>query len=162
MCGRYDFFRNFESLRRHFKTLEIDSFELNPFTAYPSGQYPVITKNGLQHMTWGFLPEWADKGSKPQINARVETARQKPYFKKACQIGRCLIPANRFTEWESAGEKIPHQFELEANECFAGIYEQNRFCILTKPAESGIARIHDRMPFIVKATAGERWLLYAR
>lgn len=48
---------------------------------------------------WGLLPSWAaPDGTKP-INAKVETADTKPYFRTAWKSGRCIIPADGFYEW---------------------------------------------------------------
>lgn len=50
----------------------------------------------------GILPSWADKYDAKSINARLETAATKPYFRKAWKSGRCLIPADRWYDWSAA------------------------------------------------------------
>ncbi len=48
-------------------------------------------------MKWGFsLP----KSSSPVVNARVETASEKPLFKEHWARHRCIIPASWYYEWE--------------------------------------------------------------
>ena len=38
---------------------------------------------------WGLLPSWADPMAQKPINARLDTAATKPYFRKAWKTGRC-------------------------------------------------------------------------
>ena len=65
---------------------------------------------------WGLVPFWAkdsDFGART-INARSETAAQKPAFRAAFRYRRCLIPADGFYEWAGAGEKSnPSSFILK-------------------------------------------------
>ena len=50
---------------------------------------------------WGLVPPWADDPSIGHrlINARAETATQRPAFRHAFRHRRCLIPADGFYEW---------------------------------------------------------------
>ena len=57
-------------------------------------------------MKWGFqIP-----GRSLIVNARTETAAQKPTFKEAWERHRCIIPASWYYEWEhfvgNTGQKI--------------------------------------------------------
>ncbi|MBY0579804.1 MAG: SOS response-associated peptidase [Burkholderiales bacterium] len=43
-------------------------------------------------LKWGLLPSWADKDDAKPINARLETAATKPYFRKAWKSGAVSSP----------------------------------------------------------------------
>jgi len=52
-------------------------------------------------LRWGLVPSWAEDLSIGQrlINARAETAAERPSFRSAFRKRRCLIPASSFFEW---------------------------------------------------------------
>lgn len=116
---------------------------------------------------WGFLPAWADpKGQKP-INARVETAAKKPYFRKAWKTGRCLIPADGWYEWNVTDKgKQPYFLHRADGQpmLMAGLYETNphvnitSFAILTTEADGKLREVHDRKPVVLSAEAGMQWI----
>ncbi|MFN9218247.1 MAG: SOS response-associated peptidase, partial [Planctomyces sp.] len=62
-------------------------------------------------MRWGLVPSWAKDLSigSQMINARSETAAEKPSFRSAFVRRRCLIPADGFYEWQKLadGRKQP-------------------------------------------------------
>lgn len=55
---------------------------------------------------WGLIPNWAKDASIGQklINARSETASEKPSFRNAMRKSRCLIVADGFFEWTDPDE----------------------------------------------------------
>lgn len=70
--------------------------------ARPTDVVPVLASNreggrSVFPMRWGFRLE----GTKPTllINARAETAAQKPTFRDAWAAHRCAIPASGYYEW---------------------------------------------------------------
>jgi putative SOS response-associated peptidase YedK len=115
-----------------------------------------------QAMKWGF----AGFSGKPIINARSETALQKPMFQQAMLERRCLIPASGYYEWQKSGaEKTKYRFYLSGGPMyFAGCYRQDKnsplanFVILTRQAVGGVEAIHERMPVIISKRQVEAWL----
>ena len=54
------------------------------------------------------------------INARAETAAEKPSFRSAFRSRRCLIPADGFYEWKREnGGKQPYHLRMEDGRPFA-------------------------------------------
>ena len=84
----------------------------------------------LSMLRWGLIPAWAKEpniGYK-LINARAETAHEKPSFRAAFRARRCLIPADGFYEWARAGKgkaKQPWLFGMKGGGgfAFAGLWE---------------------------------------
>lgn len=81
------------------------------------------------------------------------------------EMHRCLIPASKFYEWKSIGEKKKEKYEFFAPGeilYLAGIYhkdpEGGRFTILTREAEGCMTGIHHRMPRILRKKDIEVWL----
>jgi len=62
----------------------------------------------------GLIPWWAKdlSGAAGMINARSETATDKPAFRDVLKLRRCLIPADGFYEWAKTGKaKQPYCFD---------------------------------------------------
>jgi putative SOS response-associated peptidase YedK len=121
---------------------------------------------------WGFVPSWA-KGpgtSLKMINARVETAAERPAFRGAFERFRCLIVADGFYEWrrEPAGKQPFHITRSDgAAFAFAGLWSiwydgaggKLRSCtILTTAPNASVAPLHDRMPVILAREHESEWL----
>jgi putative SOS response-associated peptidase YedK len=139
----------------------------------------VITEDDeIQIMKWGLIPHWFRGDNWKEIasktlNARSETADEKPSFEEAMQH-RCIVPSTGFFEWKTIGkEKIPYFIQPSRDEVFhmAGIFDawrdpNNRaltrtFSILTCEANPLMAEIHNtkhRMPSILLKDQIEDWL----
>jgi putative SOS response-associated peptidase YedK len=116
---------------------------------------------------WGLVPDWANEPPKaPTINARSETAAERPLFRSAFKYRRCLIPADGYYEWQRSGTtKRPFRLHLDERLfSFAGLWAENdrlgvtSCTILTLPAAPQIAHIHDRMPVILDPEAYQAWI----
>ncbi len=97
MCGRYALPEPGD-IPVHFKGTRV-GYDVKPrYNAAPSQELPVIVNDSDQHvelMRWGLVPSWAKDiriGYK-MINARAETLEEKPSFRKALTLRRCIIPA---------------------------------------------------------------------
>ena len=169
MCGRYFF--NPEGWNEMLGELQRKYGEQAQQMAqgeiFPSQWVAVKANDRRQRPGW-FLMQWGFKGFKGSqrlINARVETAAQKPTFGEAMACRRCLIPAQGYYEWEQH-QLGKQKYALEpVNEEFAylaGLYrhEENgpALVILTREAAPGIRHIHHRMPVILREKDAAQWL----
>ena len=112
-------------------------------------------------MKWGYTMD----NRAPIINARSESAAEKPLFRDGMQQRRCLIPAAHYFEWERRGkQKIKNAIKPVGSESMyrAGIYRINHgtaeFTILTREPGACIRHIHDRMPVILPRDILADWL----
>ena len=74
---------------------------------------------------------------------------------------RCVAVADGFYEWKRQGkEKTPHYFFREDLKpiFFAGIFQQDQFCLITEEANQNIKEIHLRQPVILNQTDINRYL----
>ena len=112
-------------------------------------------------MEWGYgMP-----GGRRLINARSETAAEKPLFRDSMRSRRCLLPMSAYFEWEHRGrQRVKYRIAPEADglHFLAGLYrlEEGRpvCAVLTAGAAPEIAFIHDRMPVILPEEKSEDWL----
>lgn len=126
---------------------------------------------------WGLIPSWAkdDSIGTRLVNARAETAPDKPAFRSAMSRRRCIVPVSGFYEWQKSesGAKKPW-YIYRADErimLLAGLWESwtggpdgpqqppvETFTILTTSANSAVAPIHDRMPVVLEPEQAGKWL----
>jgi putative SOS response-associated peptidase YedK len=123
-------------------------------------------------MRWGLLPPWAKdpRIGASMINARVETAAEKPAFRKAWNARRCLVPVTGYYEWRlEHGIKQPYWIhDLEHRVLMlAGLWENwkqpdgdwlQTFCLITRAAVDPMDQLHDRTPLMLQAPALSGWL----
>jgi len=149
------------------------------YNGAPSQELLVIRQNhetgerSLDLLKWGLIPSWSkDPKDRPKpINAMAETVRSKPMFREAYRKRHCIVPVDGFFEWQATkGSKQPYAIGMKNGAPFglAGLWENSKdpatgewirtFTIITVPSNEIIARIHDRMPAILRATDYERWL----
>lgn len=186
MCGRYaipdpaaverlcatDFKRGFSWMRPLFNVA-------------PATQVPILVKdagNGLatRGARWGLIPSWWQKDAPPPpaINARSEEVAEKPLWRDSFKSVRCLMPALGWYEW-NANQLVPGKAGRQGGQpyfiscpsaeaiAFAALWsiwqcsgaEPVVSCaLLTKPAASGMAFIHPRMPVVLKPGQFGAWL----
>ena len=165
MCGRYVINNPINKTRKLVKSaIQIDDIE--NYNAHPNQKLPVIKKykngNTLESLYWGLMPSWAkEKDFKALINARLETIDEKVSFKKLIKNSRCIAVADGFYEWQrEEKKKTPHYFfRKDTNPIFfAGIYDEDQFCLITEEANENIKEIHHRQPVIINQTDVNRYL----
>ena len=173
MCGRYTLAH---PIGRLFDLPEEP--DLPPrYNIAPTQDVPVVLAaeaggRTLRMMRWGLIPSWSKDPSAAarMINARSETAAEKPAFRQALRRRRCLIPADGFYEWQARPEgKQPYHIRRKDGGCFAfaGLWDSWRdgqqgpvqsCTILTTAANELLRPIHDRMPVILPVEAYPLWL----
>jgi putative SOS response-associated peptidase YedK len=139
----------------------------------PHATHPAGPSRQIDLLRWGLVPHWAADPSagNRMINARAETAAERPAFRDAMKRRRCLVPADGFYEWQAtpgSKRKQPHLIRMKDDRpfAFAGLWESWRrgdeslesFTILTTAPNELVAPIHDRMPVIVAPADFDRWL----
>jgi putative SOS response-associated peptidase YedK len=199
MCGRYASSRSPEDLVEEFEvvadrtpaplaadynvapTKEVYAVVERP----PSRESPDPPERQLRVLTWGLVPSWAKDPAigNRMINARMETVAEKPAFKRAFAVRRCLLPADGYYEWyptsrtTKAGKPVKQPFFIRPADggvlAMAGLYEiwrdptradddPERFrwtcTVLTTQAEDSLGHIHDRMPLMVERDRWSQWL----
>jgi len=134
------------------------------------GIQPKTGRRGLALLTWGLIPRDALGKERGFINARSETAFEKPAFSEAFARRRCLIPATGFYEWQKldARRRQPWLIRLAAPGpfAFAGLWEpaaavpgaKPTCTILTTEPNELARRVHDRMPVILDPADYTQWL----
>lgn len=119
-------------------------------------------------MKWGY-PKW--QGSGVLINARAETAADKPTFMQSVDKRRCIIPASGFFEWEHQRDGSKTKYLLTDGRSpiiyMAGLYsvfenpqgeKYAAYVILTVNANASVRPIHERMPLIIEPGQSDLWL----
>ncbi len=199
MCGRYASSRQPDDLIEEFEV--VDNRILTPlepdYNVAPTKEvYAVVQRppsrdsdepaqRQLRSLRWGLVPSWARDPSigNRMINARMETVAEKPAFKRAFAVRRCLLPADGYFEWyptsqqTKAGKPRKQPFFIRPADggvlAMAGLYEiwrdptrdeddPDRFrwtcTVLTTEAEDAVGHIHDRMPLAVDRERWSAWL----
>lgn len=144
----------------------------------PADIAPVIApdRNGSPSvfpMIWGFSAPDREttKRSRPLINARSETAAEKPTFRDCWARRRCIIPCSYYFEWEHlkkpdgsyrTGDKYVIQPEGASAAWLAGLYRMEgsypHFTVLTREPSEALLKIHDRMPVILPKDLIAEWI----
>ncbi|MBA2592969.1 MAG: SOS response-associated peptidase [Pseudomonadota bacterium] len=103
------------------------------------------------------------------INARAETIAEKPTFRDAFRLRRCLVAADGYYEWRKReGTKQPYFISVKHGEpfAFAGVWEHwaqegqsiDSCAIIVTEANELTKPIHDRMPVILAPEAYDLWM----
>jgi len=175
MCARYVITSPPEAIRALFGYSELPNFPPR-YNVAPTQPIPIVRlvdgKRQFALMRWEFIPAWVKDLKKFSllVNARGESALEKPAFRNAMRRRRCLIPADGFYDWRDGVPRRPYFVRRKnSNEplAFAGLWETwtgpngeelDTAAIVTTRASNTLAAIHDRMPVIVPPEAFNLWL----
>ncbi|WP_068769300.1 SOS response-associated peptidase [Termitidicoccus mucosus] len=187
MCGRYTL-RDPAGVARALSRLGADmpddeyEQEWRPrYNVAPTQSMPVICRGSRGNrqietslMRWGItLRPAGEEKQRLLINARAESAWQKPSFRASLQYRRCIIPADGFFEWrrvagtgaKAEGEPYFIRRRDDMPMWLAGFFEEpageggdSAFVIMTTGPNAVMAAIHDRMPVILAEDSARAWL----
>ncbi|MFC4440147.1 MULTISPECIES: SOS response-associated peptidase [Natrialbaceae] len=174
MCGRNSVFITEADLEERFDArVTIDDYRPR-FNVAPQQPHPVISNEDPDEITeyrWGLVPQWMDDPSEGFINARSETAHEKPAFRHAWKTRPCLVLSTGFYEWKqpNGSPKQPYRVYREDDPAFAmaGLWEEREredgetlrtVTILTTEPSETVEPIHDRMPVVLPRNDERMWL----
>src|SRR5262245_25488416 len=176
MCGRFTLTSTPEELARRFGLDAPPS--VSPRYNIAPGQDVLAVRaraeggRVITPLRWGLVPAWAESESVGArlINARAESAAEKPAFRDAFRARRCIVPASGFYEWASRGDFRQPYWIAPGDGApwgIAGLWERwtasdgsriESCALLTTAANARIAELHDRMPAILAPEAYPVWL----
>jgi putative SOS response-associated peptidase YedK len=185
MCGRFaqvfedkDVSRIEEILRASLRIsddaadLLLDSFNIAP------SQDALVCEageggDGMTRARFGLTPSWAKDASmsSKMINARSETAQEKPAYRGLVDRRRCVVPITGFYEWEAgSGKKTKQPWYVTRGDgdvmMLAGLWDRwdsgtgmiDSFSLLTLDASGFLAGFHHRMPMVLESAMVEGWM----
>lgn len=181
MCGRYASFRENQDLADAFAItlFDVDDTWEPSWNIAPTDEVRMVVERPaegvvtrqLRSARWGLVPGWAKDPAMASktFNARWETVAEKPTFRKALAVRRCLVPADGYYEWRKPDRQ---PFYIHPGDgsvlAFAGLYEFWKAgpdapwlvttTILTRPSSGHLEQVHDRMPVMPPPDAWEAWL----
>ena len=176
MCSRYSLTSPPEAVRALFGYEERPEFPPR-YNIAPTQPVAIVRvgpagRREFRLVRWGLIPSWCKNPGEftTLINARAETLLEKASFRAAVRHKRCLVPADCFYEWTGPkGAKRPFLIKprMPGPIAFAGLYEEwlgpdgsemDSMAIVTMPANTTVAHLHDRMPVILPPDAFATWL----
>ena len=137
---------------------------------FPTDVVPVIAPNrsGLRTV---YPMKWGYSGKSLLMNARSETAAEKPPFRDDWARHRCIVPASWYFEWEHypgsdgkkhTGDKYMIHPKDSAVTWLCGLYRIENglpvFVILTREPGEALRFLHDRMPLIMPEELVTEWI----
>lgn len=171
MCGRYIIITSPDEFRRLFGYPDQPNFPPR-YNVAPTQPIPIVRMTEGQRrfalVRWGLMPPWVKdpKAFTLLINARGESAHEKPSFRNAMKRRRCLIPADGFYEWKG---RQPHLVRRKGGGplAFAGVWEtwsgpngeeMESAAIVTVEASPLLRQVHHRMPVMLTPETYDAWL----
>lgn len=158
MCGRYYYSDKGADSKNEVLIAMMEKYYRGKYKTgeiFPGDTVPAVIERSGKLLpipaTFGF-PGFS--GGKLLINARSETAAEKPAFAESLRQRRIILPANGFFEWSRDEKRAKYRFSVENARTIylCGLYRlvdgAPHFVILTRAANDSMRSTHDRMPVI--------------
>ena len=158
MCGRYYYSDKGADSKNEVLIAMMEKYYRGKYKTgeiFPGDTVPAVVERSGKLLpvpaTFGF-PGFS--GGKLLINARSETAAEKPAFAESLRQRRIILPANGFFEWSRDEKRAKYRFSVENARTIylCGLYRlvdgAPHFVILTRAANDSMRSTHDRMPVI--------------
>ncbi|WP_029324510.1 SOS response-associated peptidase [Butyrivibrio sp. AE3004] len=156
MCGRYYYADKIARRVEEDLGIPLESFfsDKGDITPGMSATSIICGKANPHHyaiseLFWGIY----SRDKKLIINARAESAAQKPMFSDSFRLRRCILPADGFYEWNKEKTKFTFSRADGRPIYLAGVHdismERDSFVILTTSANESMLPVHDRMPVMI-------------
>ena len=177
MCGRFSLAKDAPALEAAFEWFDIDPMIMPRFNIAPTQPVVTILNRGRPATTftqWGLIPSWSKdpRIAYKLVNARSETAHEKPSFRGSFRRKRCLLPADGYYEWKTVtGTRVkqPVYYRLRGHPpfCLAGLWDEWHDAegglyitstILTCRPNDLAQLVHARMPVILPPEHWGAWL----
>lgn len=174
MCGRVTQFSRWEEVARSLGAPAVAAaprYNISPGTSLQC----LRREQGRllnEAIHWGFTPAWAapEAGEAGHANARAEGIFDKPTFRDAARLRRCIVPVDGYYEWKTEGRmKLPYYFRAADGGAlaFAGLWSlqvvpggapRRTLCLLTVAPNREAAEVHSRMPVLLAPEQRAEWL----
>lgn len=179
MCGRFTLRLDSEAVARAFDARRRGVERPPRYNISPTDPVTVVRlseEDGgreLAEARWGLVPHWVEDPADfdlTLINARSETAGEKPTFRDAFRSRRCLVPADGFYEWRTGeGGKQPWYVRRSDDRPFAiaGLWDRwegpshrelESVTLLTCEPDEVVGELHDRMPVVLPPERWDAWM----
>ena len=158
MCGRYYYSDKGADSKNEVLIAMMEKYYRGKYKTgeiFPGDTVPAVIERSGKLLpvpaTFGFP---GLSGGKLLINARSETAAEKPAFAESLRQRRIILPANGFFEWSRDEKRAKYRFSVESARTIylCGLYRlvdgAPHFVILTRAANDSMRSTHDRMPVI--------------
>jgi len=184
MCGRYVRRSDKQRIAEWFHAEADAAGDPMPEADYniaPTTHQPIVRESketGRRKLVlarWGLVPYFTrdlkDLKTMSTINARAESITTTGMWREPVRKRRCLVPADAFYEWpkDATAPRQPYAIEMKDGSpfAFAGLWDAwkdaegkwlQSFAIVTTEANELMAKIHPRMPVILRQGDYDRWL----
>ncbi|MEZ0327440.1 MAG: SOS response-associated peptidase [Fimbriimonas sp.] len=193
MCARFSLVTPVAELASYFEAGVDPEIDIPPrANVAPTLDVPAVIEDEkgrrIKVLKWGLVPYWSQDSSTGTklINARAESALEKPAFREPFRKRRCIIPATGFYEWRDESDELTLDFGLDPSPnsktkkqpyffhqrdghpmALAGLWDRwkdasghriETFTILTTDPNEVVKDFHDRMPCILAREDVNFWL----